>query len=130
VRRYYDELWNQWKLESAADLLSEDFRFRGSLGMVTRGRPAFADYVVMVRNAFPDFHNQIERMIVEDNQVVAQLNYTGTHRGEIFGVEPTGNSISYAGVAIFRIGGNQLMSGWVLGDRYELMRQLGAIPQR
>jgi predicted ester cyclase len=46
---------------------------------------------------------------------------------KISGVDPSGNHISYAGVAIFAIGGHQLMSAWVLGDRYELMRQLGAI---
>jgi len=127
VRRYYDELWNQSKSELILELLADDFRFRGSVGVATRGRDAFADYVRMIRNAFPDFHNQVESMLAEDSRVVARLQYTGTHRGKIFGIDPTGNHISYAGVAIFTAGGHQLMSAWVLGDRYELMRQLGAI---
>jgi steroid delta-isomerase-like uncharacterized protein len=127
VGKYYDELWNQWRLDLIEELIAADFRFRGSLAVTTRGRAPFADYVRMIRDAFPDFHNRILRTIAEDNQVVAQLRYTGTHRGKIFGVAPTGRAISYSGVAIFRIGGSQLTSAWILGDRYELMNQLGAI---
>jgi steroid delta-isomerase-like uncharacterized protein len=127
VRRYYDELWNQWKLELVEELLAEDFRFRGSVGVTTRGLNAFADYARMIRGAFPDFHNRVESMLAEDNRVVARLQYTGIHRGKFLGIAPTGNQASYAGVAIFAIGGHQLMSAWVLGDRYELMAQLGAI---
>lgn len=129
VRRYYDELWNQWKFELVADLLAEDFRFRGSAGLTTRGRRAFREYVEMIRGAFPDFHNHVESMLAEDNRVVARLRYTATHRGKIFDIEPSGNQISYAGVGIFAVGGHQLMSAWMLGDQYELMRQLGAIPE-
>jgi|SRR6516225_353763 len=129
VRRYYDELWNQWQLELIPELLAQDFRFRGSVGVTTRGIGAFADYVRMIRDAFPDFHNRIESMLAEDNRVVARLQYTGTHRGKIFGIDPAANHLSYAGVGIFTIGGHQLRSAWVLGDRYELMRQLGALAE-
>src|SRR5215469_10655343 len=45
VRRYYDELWNQSKSELILELLADDFRFRGSVGVATRGRDAFADYL-------------------------------------------------------------------------------------
>jgi steroid delta-isomerase-like uncharacterized protein len=129
VSRYYNELWNHWQLELIPELLAEDFRFRGSIGVTARGRNGFADYVGTIRNAFPDFHNHVESMLAEDNRVVARLQYTGTHRGKIFGVAPTGKQISYEGVAFFTIGAHQLRSARVLGARYELMRQLGAISE-
>lgn len=34
VRRFYDELWNDWQLDLADEILSETLRFRGSLGTV------------------------------------------------------------------------------------------------
>jgi steroid delta-isomerase-like uncharacterized protein len=129
VRRYYDELWNQWKIDLIPELLAEDFRFRGSVGVMARGRSAFRDYVEMIRAAFPDFHNHVESMLAEDNRVVARLGYTATHRGQIFGINPTGNQISYAGVGIFAVGGHQIVSAWVLSDHHELMRQLGAVSE-
>jgi len=127
VRRYYDELWNAWDVSLADELLASDFRFRGSLGFETRGREKFLAYLKMTRDAFPDFHNRIDDLIAEDTKVVARLTYTGTHRGRIFGIDGSGAKIVYAGVAIFSVGETQLISGWVLGDKYELIRQLGII---
>jgi steroid delta-isomerase-like uncharacterized protein len=129
VRRFYDELWNQSKLELIPELLAEDFRFHGSAGTTLRGRSPFADYVRLVCSAFADFHHHVESMLAEDNRVAARLQSTGTHRGRLFGIEATGKNISIAAAAVFTIGGHQLRSAWVLADRYELMRQLGAISQ-
>jgi predicted ester cyclase len=106
------------------EVLAEDFRFRGSLGLETCGRSDFINYIQIIRQAFPDFYNQIIETIAEDNRVVARLNYSGTHRGRIFEIDATGIKVSYDGVAIFAIGGGQLTSGWVLGDLFALMRQL------
>lgn len=127
VRRYYSALWNAWNVSLAEELLAPDFRFQGSVGAQTRGREAFVGYLRMIQGVFPDFHNRIDDLITEDTKVVARLTYTGTHRGRIFGIDGTGTKVSYAGVAIFTVGGDQLLSGWVLGDTYALMRQLGII---
>jgi len=126
VQRYYDEMWNTWNFALTDELLSAEISFRGSLGAEVRGRSAFCEYMRRVQNAFPDFHNKIEKLVSEGDQVVARLQYTGTHRGEMFGVRPSGKSISYAGAAFFRIAGNRVAEGWVLGDLVSLLRQLGA----
>ena len=126
VQRYYNEMWNTWNFALADELLSAEISFRGSLGVDVRGRSAFCDYMRRVRNAFPDFHNKIEQLVAEGDRVAARLQYTGTHRGEIFGVRPSGKSIRYAGAAFFRIVGNRVAEGWVLGDLVSLTQQLGA----
>jgi predicted ester cyclase len=77
-----------------------------------------------VRQPFPDFHNHIEDLIAEGDQVVARLTYTGTHQGVLFGMDPTGRQVSYAGVAISRIAEGRIVRGWVLGDVNGLVRQL------
>jgi steroid delta-isomerase-like uncharacterized protein len=124
VRRYYEELWNRWNLTLAEALLGEGLTFRGSLGVAVQGRDGFRDYMRTVQRVFPDFHNHIDELVAEGERVVARLTYTGTHQGELFGVAPTGKRVSYAGVAIFRIGAGRIAEGWVLGDVHGLMRQL------
>ena len=126
IERYYGELWNKWDFGFADVLLDERISFRGSLGAEMRGRSAFCDYMRRVREAFPDFHNEIEEMIAKNDRVVARLSYTGTHRGEIFGVAPTGKKIKYAGAAFFRIANGRIAKGWVLGDIAGLLAQIGA----
>src|SRR5262245_28806854 len=123
VRRYY-EMWNRWDFALADELIAEDISFRGSLGVEVRGREGFRGYMRAVRAALPDFHNHIEELIAEGDKVAARLTYTGTHRGELFGVRPTGRQVSYAGVAIFRIVAGRIIEGWVLGDVHGLVQQL------
>jgi steroid delta-isomerase-like uncharacterized protein len=126
VRRYYERLWNAWDESVIDELIAPDITFRGSLGITVQGIAGFRGYVNTMRAAFPDFHNRIDDLIAEDDRVVARLTYSGTHRGEIFGLPPTGRSVRYAGVALFRITAHRISEGWVLGDTLGLLKQLGA----
>lgn len=130
VRRYYEELWNQWNLRVADELIDAGISFSGSLGVTVKGLEGFKQYVTLVRRAFPDFHNTIEDLIAERDRVVARLTYHGTHRGELFGIPPIGKRVTYAGIAIFRIVEGKIVDGWVLGDMYGLMKQLGVTDKR
>ena len=129
IKRYYEELWNAWNLEIADEIISGDIVFRGSLSVKIEGRDGFKEYVEMVREAFPDFHNQIEDMVAEDAKVVAHLTYTGTHEGVLFDVEPTGRKVKYEGIAIFRIADGQITNGLVIGDTLAVMLQISAPPE-
>lgn len=126
IRRYYDEMWNPWNFAVANEIINEEIVFRGSLGVTTKGRDGFKQYMNTVRAAFPDFHNGIEDIIAEGDKVVALLTYTGTHKGTLYGIEPTNKHIQYSGTAIFRIEVHQVVHGWVLGDTLRLLQQLGA----
>ncbi len=124
IRRYYEDLWNPWNLEAANALISPEMEFRGSLGITVRGIEGFQGYMSTVRSAFPDFHNRVEDLVAEGDKVVARLTYTGTHQGEMFGLAPTGRTITYPGIAVFRISGDKIVEGWVMGDRLGLFQQL------
>ena len=67
-------------------------------------------------------------MVEEGDAVFARLRYTGTQRGAIFGVAPTGRRIEYAGAALFRFRDERIWNVWVLGDVDGLKRQLAAPP--
>lgn len=124
VRRFYEELWNRWDYDIIGEILTPDIVFHGSLNIDATGHDGFIDYAETVRGAFPDFHNKLEETIAEGDKLAACLTYTGTHRGEIFGIEATGQPIRYAGVGIFLFRDGLIGQVWVLGDRLALMRQL------
>jgi len=124
VRRFYEELWNQWNYAIIGEILAPDVAFHGSLGVQKGGHAGFIGYAEMVRAAFPDFTNTIEVLIAEGDKVAACLTYRGTHLGEIFDIEGTGRSIRYIGTAIFVFRDGLIGNAWVLGDRLELLQQL------
>ncbi len=83
-----------------------------------------------IREAFPNFHNRIDDLVVTQDRAVARLTYRGTHEEALFGIPATGRRIEYAGVAMFTLTGGGITKVWVLGDQMWLMEQIGAIPER
>lgn len=124
IGRFYNEMWNQFDKGLFPELLTEDIRFRGSLGQSAVGYGEFGQYVDYIHKAFPDFKNYVEDVVTEGDKSFARLTYRGTHRGEIFGVEPTHKAIEYAGAALFRFQDGKISAVWVLGDIYGLLQQL------
>ncbi len=124
IETWYYRMWNRWDKSVFEEILVPDIAFRSSLGQVRRGYSGLSEYVDFVRAAFPDFTNSIEETISEEDKAFARLTYTGTHKGEIFGVAPTHRKISYAGAAVFYFEDDKIREVWVLGDVYGLLRQL------
>src|SRR5579859_2937209 len=90
IGRYYEKLWNRWDFALVNEIIGEAIVFRGSLGASVEGRKGFVNYMGTVQRAFPDFHNRIEELIAENDRVATRLTYSGTHRGEVLGIAPTG----------------------------------------
>jgi predicted ester cyclase len=124
VRAWYEEMWNRWDETVFGRILDPDVELRGSLGRTHRGYDGIASYMRFVRDAFPDFHNEIDATVEDGAAVFARLRYTATHRGPIFGIAPTGRRIEYAGAALFRFRDERIWNVWVLGDVDGLKRQL------
>jgi predicted ester cyclase len=127
VERFYGDLWNNWRLDVADEILTPDIRFRGSFGQTLIGCREFKRYVEMVRSAFPDWHSEVEELIECGDSVVARLKWTGTHRGKLGAVEATGARVSYVGAAIFHFADRKIHDAWVVGDTQELWRALGLL---
>jgi len=120
-------MWNRWDFALAEELLSPDVRFRGSLGTEGRGLRDFRRYVRFVWLAFPDFQNLVEELVAEGDRVAARLTYTGTHRGELMGVAPSGRAVRYEGAALFRIEDGRIAELWVAADRLTVLEQISEV---
>ena len=68
IERFYCEIWNGFDKTLFPDLLTEDLRFRGSLGQYKRGHTEFGEYVDFIQRAFLDFLNGIEEIISEGDK--------------------------------------------------------------
>lgn len=128
VRRFYDDLWNRFDASIIPVLLTEDVTVRGALGRHATGHAAFADYLEVVRGAFPDLEQRIEKLEVDavGGSAFVRLRCRGTHRGPLLGLPASGRRIRYEGAARFEIRDGQIADIWILGDLHGLVRQLGA----
>jgi predicted ester cyclase len=67
-------------------------------------------------------------MIAEGDKVVWRWRITGTHRGELNGIPPTGKPISITGIVISRFAGGKWAEDYVNWDTLGMLQQIGVVP--
>jgi predicted ester cyclase len=93
-------------------------------GVVHDGPEQVAQYYVDSRKSFPDQANEIISLRHADDAVIVEFWLTGTHKGRLLGVEPTGKSFRCQMTAFFIFDGVDLVNERVYFDSATIMRQL------
>jgi predicted ester cyclase len=104
VRRFVEEVINGGDLDAADRLIAPDHvNHDPTAPEVPPGPRSIKRLIGMYRFAFPDIRFETGEMIGEGDTVAHRWTFTGTHRGEIMGVEPTGRRVEVAGVEMNRV---------------------------
>ncbi|WP_435334958.1 ester cyclase [Haloarchaeobius sp. TZWWS8] len=81
----------------------------------------FGDYF----EAFPDFELELESFYADGEWTFCWLSFSGTHEGDFWGFEPSGESFSTTGFWINRFDGDQISESYGWFDYFDLLCQLG-----
>jgi steroid delta-isomerase-like uncharacterized protein len=129
-RRFHDAM-NTGDSEVISKTIDEVFEpdvlIRTPLPVDATGAQAIKEVFERLYRAFPDLHVTVEDLIEEGDKVVGRNSVTGTHQGEYMGLPPTGKSITYNEIFIFRFAGGRIAETWGVVDIFSQLRQLGAI---
>ena len=129
VRRLYEEVWNQRKLEVVNELISPSHALQGpNIFSSSVGPEAYKRQVSRFLEGYPDLRWTIENTIAEEDKVVACWTISGTHKGDFMGVPATNKKISVDGMTIHHIAGGKIMDSHTNWDALGMMQQLGAVP--
>jgi steroid delta-isomerase-like uncharacterized protein len=129
-RRFHDAMNTgdpQIISQTIDDLVDPDVLIRTPLPVTSSGAGALKEVFTRLHRAFPDLHVTVEDMIAEGDKVVGRNSVRGTHRGEYMGIKPTGKSVTYSEIFIFRIADGRIIETWGVVDVLTQMRQLGSI---
>jgi predicted ester cyclase len=130
-RRLHDAM-NSGDAELIAKAIDEvvepDVLIHMRLPIQATGAQALKQVWAMLLRGLPDLHVAVEDLIAEGDKVVMRNSVTGTHQGEYMGVQPTGKSITYNEIFIFRFKGGRIAEMWGVVDVFSQMKQLGVIP--
>lgn len=129
IRRYFDEIWNQKKVETLADFMTENVLGYDATDSEPKvGFGNVKQVVILFHKAFPDMQVPLYEMIAEDDKVVAHWGLRGTHRDLFMGIPASGKKVNVNGIIIFRIENQKIVEYWGNFDTLGLMKQIGAIP--
>ncbi|WP_435016150.1 ester cyclase [Tundrisphaera sp. TA3] len=124
ARRWFDDIWNQRRLETVDELLTPDSVCFVDDGPI-RGPEEFKQrmYHPFV-SALPDTRVEILGELVQGDQVAIRWKATGTHDGEGLGCRATRQPVEIQGISWLVIRGGKLVEGWQSSNITDVVRGL------
>ena len=125
LQRYFVEM-NKGNESYLDEYFAAEYIYHGPAGELDL--EGFKAMHSMFLSAFPDSRSNIEDMIAVGDKVATRWTISGTHRGELQGIAPTGKKVTITGIIITRVEGGKVVEEWEAFDQLSLMQQLGVIP--
>ncbi|MEJ7651970.1 MAG: ester cyclase [Chloroflexia bacterium] len=124
VKRWFEAAWNEDDAAVLEETTAPDFELHAAGPGPSPGLEGLKMLTGMWRSAFPEGRMEMEDMIAEDDKVVVRWTAAGEHRGPLFGSPPTGASVRWTGITIYRVADGRVCEGWGEQDSAGLMQQL------
>jgi steroid delta-isomerase-like uncharacterized protein len=125
ARRWFEEVWNERRDATVAELLMPT-----SVGHLEGGDVEGADQFLAVRalllDAFPDLRLTINGVVEQGDEVVVRWTATGTHRGDSLGFPATNRPVTFRGMTWLRCHQGRLIEGWDAWNQGALFAELRA----
>ena len=135
VRRFLMEAVRAGNMHLFDELCGPDYVWHGEAGPTekneVRGLENFKEAVADFLNAMPDLRVvEIQDMIAEGDKVAVRFYERGTHTGApLAGVSPSGNTVTWTCIGIYRIANGKLVEEWFNEDSLAIWRQIGKIKE-
>jgi predicted ester cyclase len=106
--RRYLRRCNDHRFEELDEFVAEEVRVNG----VAQDLDRYAAGLRAVVEAFPDYHWDLQRLLVDGDWLSAHLTGTGTHTGTFRGIPATSRTISTQELAIYRLDSGRIVESW------------------
>ena len=123
VRRFFEEAWNQGKLDVIDEVFAPIVIFNGQPVPLETIKQSLAGR----RAAFPDIQVTIEDQVAEGDKVSTRRTWRGTHQGPYRGLAPTGKRVTWTQISIVRLSEGRIVEDWPVADELSLLQQLGCV---
>ena len=107
--------------------------FRRDSGPATLDRYIAEDelkqHIAMYNSVLPGYYLDPEDIIAEGDKVVVRATVRGVHTGPFMDTPPTGKTVAFPLMIIYRLEGGKIVQHWMLVDMLAFMQQIGAMPE-
>lgn len=123
------EHFNNGNLSGYFDLYSPDVTIHGYHG-IGRGIDNIRGFYRALSAALPDGRIELKDVVGEGDKVACRFEFTGTHKGTLNGVPPTGININLMGSNILRFDNGKCVERWSQSNYLWILRQLESSRRR
>jgi len=123
------DAWSAHDPNRLAKLVAEEFVAESdTLPAPIKGPQGLAGFMQTYVTAFPDLRLDVEQMLADGDFVVTRWVATGTHRGALMGLEPTGRKVVTHGCTVAQFRNGKDVHDWIYWYTGHLLRRVGALP--
>jgi steroid delta-isomerase-like uncharacterized protein len=121
------DAWNRGDAQGVVAYMVEDVIWHDvGLPLPLHGREALKQAAEGYMNAFPDLRMQTTSETIQLPRLAQEWTATGTHRGTLMGIAPTGRAIKTYGATVMTVDEDGwIIEGAVYWNALALMHQLG-----
>ncbi len=127
VKRFNKEVIEQGNLDSFKQLMDNDFINRTAPIAANGADGMWNTFSNILRPAFPDLTVEIYDQISEGDKVVTRKAITGTHKGKLFDILPTGQRIKIDVIDIVRVKDGKYIEHWGINTLQTVLSELKKI---
>ncbi len=128
VRRFLAEGIERGDPAAFDELLAPDVSDHAAAPGLPPGSEGWQRNRGIMATGFPDLRFTIEDLLADGDKVIARTVFTGTHRGDFFGLPATGKAVTVSSIHIFRLDAGCIVEHWGNSDDLGMLRQLGVVP--
>jgi len=131
--RAVEELWNQHNVDLVDEFFAADFISHNPVLSAVYpevGTESMKQAITDHFTALPDFHVTVHETLAEGDKLAQRWTVTGTHKGELMGIPPSGNQVTFTGFTISRFADGKIVEQWWAYDALGMMQQLTAPPEK
>jgi steroid delta-isomerase-like uncharacterized protein len=133
LNRFWEEVWDQGKLDVVDEIFHENFVDHGlAPGLTKQGPEGAKEAVMQFRNAMPDLYLKAHDLIAEGDKVLTLWESGGTQTGPLKSargeIPASGKRGVVHGMTLNRVEDGKIIEAWDNFDILGMLQQLGVIP--
>lgn len=128
ARRLYEEIIGQGSFDLVDELVAEDaIDHNAEAQGWPSGREGFRIHARFFANSFDDLDLSVDDLVAEGDRVIVFWSFRGIHKGEVWGVAPTGRRVTGSTITLIRVRDGRMVEYESRPDRLSLLTQFGTL---
>jgi len=128
IHREFADAFNRRDFEKIRSLFHPQYSYTGGDGQEMTGGPDVGIGVTqMYASAFPDARLEVKRVYVQGDTAIGEMAYSGTHKGELMGIAPTGKRVQGPICNVIEVRDGKIYREREYFDMMHMMVQLGVV---
>lgn len=112
------------------NLVAKDYKEHNpEPSMKSKGLQLLKDQIELYHTAFPDMKIKISEIFGDGEKLAVYSTFTGTNKGEMFGIPATNKKVTVNGMDIMKFDNEKISDHWGVYDNLTMFKQLGLVPE-